>query len=108
VTLSGDTSRQRGVERQRALDRAFTPSLRFQLFRIPNGDSGRPGKYLCRTTNAFEAPRALRLTRPIRPFIVLVLVFVTAFFAAIAAQIKAHHDNAPPKPSSPRKHRPLV
>jgi hypothetical protein len=29
-----------------------------------------------------------------RPFIVLVLVFVTAFFAATSAQIKAHRDSA--------------
>ena len=44
--------------------------------------------------NAHEAPQGAAPDKSNRAFIVLALVFVTAFFAAIAAQIRAHHDNA--------------
>ncbi len=44
--------------------------------------------------NAYEAPQGAAPYKANKPFIVLVLVFVTAFFAAIAAQIRAHHDGA--------------
>ncbi len=44
--------------------------------------------------NAYEAPQSAAPYKANKPFIVLVLVFVTAFFAAIAAQIRAHHDGA--------------
>ncbi|MCA8886444.1 MAG: hypothetical protein KDA35_07455, partial [Hyphomonadaceae bacterium] len=44
--------------------------------------------------NVYEAPHAAAPYKANKPFIVLVLVFVTAFFAAIAAQIRAHHDSA--------------
>ena len=42
----------------------------------------------------YEAPQAAAPYKANKPFIVLVLVFVTAFFAAIVAQIRAHHDGA--------------
>ncbi|MEQ1819267.1 MAG: PAS domain-containing sensor histidine kinase [Terricaulis sp.] len=41
-----------------------------------------------------EAPPSAAPDKSGRTFIVLVLVFVTAFFAAIAAQIRSHHDGA--------------
>ena len=41
-----------------------------------------------------DAPPSVAPDKSNRAFIVLVLVFVTAFFAAIAAQIRAHHDDA--------------
>ena len=44
--------------------------------------------------NTYEAPQGAAPYKANKPFIVLVLVFVTAFFAAIAAQIRAHHDGA--------------
>ncbi len=44
--------------------------------------------------NAYEAPQGAAPYKANKPFIVLVLVFVTAFFAAIAAQIRSHHDDA--------------
>jgi two-component system cell cycle sensor histidine kinase PleC len=44
--------------------------------------------------NTYEAPQGAAPFKANKPFIVLVLVFVTAFFAAIAAQIRAHHDDA--------------
>ncbi|ANP44882.1 PAS domain-containing sensor histidine kinase [Candidatus Viadribacter manganicus] len=44
--------------------------------------------------NAYEAPSGAAPYKANKPFIALVLVFVTAFFAAIAAQIRSHHDDA--------------
>lgn len=44
--------------------------------------------------NTYQAPQSAAQLKANRPFIALVLVFVTAFFAAIAAQIRAHHDDA--------------
>jgi len=44
--------------------------------------------------NAYEAPQGAAPYKANKPFIALVLIFVTAFFAAIAAQIRAHHDDA--------------
>jgi two-component system cell cycle sensor histidine kinase PleC len=44
--------------------------------------------------NTIDAPGGAAQEKASRPFIALVLVFVTAFFAAIAAQIRAHHDDA--------------
>ena len=75
------------------IDRAFTDPLQLRLFRIPNGDSGRPGKLVSNETS-YEAPQSAAPDKSGKPFIVLVLVFVAAFAAAIAAQIRAHHDGA--------------
>ncbi|MGD9979843.1 MAG: PAS domain-containing sensor histidine kinase [Hyphomonadaceae bacterium] len=44
--------------------------------------------------NAYEAPANGAPDKGNRAFLALVLIFVTAFFAAIAAQIKGHHDDA--------------
>jgi two-component system cell cycle sensor histidine kinase PleC len=44
--------------------------------------------------NGYEAPVGGPPDKGNRAFLALVLVFVTAFFAAIAAQIKGHHDDA--------------
>ncbi len=44
--------------------------------------------------NTNDAPGGVAQEKANRPFIVLVLIFVTAFFAAITAQIRAHHDDA--------------
>jgi hypothetical protein len=73
------------------LDRAFTRWIPFESFRIPNGDSGRPGKLVSKskTKDGAVAP-----DKASRPFMALVLVFVTAFAAATSAQIRAHHDIA--------------
>ncbi|MBN8606766.1 MAG: PAS domain-containing sensor histidine kinase [Caulobacterales bacterium] len=42
----------------------------------------------------FDAPSGQAPDKAIRPFMALVLVFVTAFFIAIGAQIKAYRDSA--------------
>jgi two-component system cell cycle sensor histidine kinase PleC len=44
--------------------------------------------------NTYEAPPGGAAEKSNRPFLALVLVFVAAFFAAVAAQIRAHHDDA--------------
>jgi two-component system, cell cycle sensor histidine kinase PleC len=44
--------------------------------------------------NTNEAPASGVQDKASRPFIALVLIFVTAFAAAIAAQVRAHHDDA--------------
>jgi two-component system cell cycle sensor histidine kinase PleC len=41
-----------------------------------------------------DGPSAGAPDKAIRPFMALVLMFVTAFAAATAAQVRAHHDNA--------------
>jgi two-component system, cell cycle sensor histidine kinase PleC len=44
--------------------------------------------------NTTDAPDGAAQEKANRPFIALVLIFVTAFAAAISAQIKSHHDDA--------------